>query len=131
MNQNSKVTPEQVEAFRTSQIAVLNDELRASIDCPKANTIVLTQSIVAMTYGNRDEAALRQAELFRIIKEYSDFGEDNDPYGEREFGSFQWMGEKCFWKIDYYDKSMKWGSEDPTDESVTHRVLTIMQASEY
>ena len=34
-------------------------------------------------------------------------------------------------KIDYYDASMKFGSEDPADLSKTTRVLTIMLAEDW
>ena len=40
-------------------------------------------------------------------------------------------GRKVFWKIDYYDPSMYFGSSDPADESLTRRVMTIMLAEEY
>jgi len=62
---------------------------------------------------------------------YDDFSEDNDPYGEHDFGSFKIEGHKLFWKIDYYAPDMRHGSEDPADPDVTVRVLTIMLASEY
>jgi len=52
-------------------------------------------------------------------------------HGERDFGVFEHQGQKLFWKIDYYDPTLSFGSEDPTDLSKTHRVLTILLASEY
>ena len=40
--------------------------------------------------------------------------------------------EKLLWKIDYYDqRDPDLGAEDPSDETTTDRVLTLMLASEY
>jgi Protein of unknown function (DUF3768) len=52
-------------------------------------------------------------------------------YGEHDFGSFELEGEKLYWKIDCYDKKMRFGSEDPSDPEQTTRVLTILLAEEY
>ena len=62
---------------------------------------------------------------------HEDFTEDNDPHGEHDFGSFEMAGEKFFWKIDYFDLDLKFHSPDAANPDLTHRVLTIMLASEY
>jgi hypothetical protein len=56
------------------------------------------------------------------------FTPDSDPYGEHNFGSFEHNGIRVFWKIDYYDRNLEYGSEDPSDPAQTTRVLTIMLA---
>ena len=65
------------------------------------------------------------------VRAFDAFAGDNDPHGEHEFGAFNLGPERLFWKIDYYDKDLAFGSPDPTDPSVTRRVLTVMLASEY
>jgi len=67
----------------------------------------------------------------RRVFAYSDFTPDNDPYGEHDFGSVEHAGKTIFWKIDAYDRRLKFGSPDPADEAVTTRVLTVMLAEEY
>ena len=65
------------------------------------------------------------------VRAFDAFDEDNDPYGEHDFGAFEFDGEKLFWKIDYYNTTLDGGSPDPSDPSVTVRILTIMLALEY
>lgn len=65
------------------------------------------------------------------VRSFTAFTRDNDPHLEHDFGSFEVRGEKLFWKIDYYDLDLTYGSEAPEDPSKTKRVLTIMLASEY
>lgn len=67
--------------------------------------------------------------LIDEIRMFNEFGEHNDPYGEHDFGSVHWYGEKVFWKIDYYDQDLTYGS-DPLEPNC-RRVLTVMLASEY
>ena len=62
---------------------------------------------------------------------FSAFTPENDPHGEHDFGSFALAGRKLFFKIDYFDATMQFGSEDPADPAKTTRVLTIMLAEEY
>ncbi|MEO5948902.1 MAG: DUF3768 domain-containing protein [Candidatus Saccharimonas sp.] len=67
--------------------------------------------------------------LSRAVEGFSSFTEDNDPYGEHDFGSLKFEGQKIFWKIDYYDRDLKYWC-DPLDKSC-RRVLTVMLAEEY
>lgn len=84
-----------------------------------------------MTSGVRALPLAAIQSLLRGVKTFSKFGPDNDPHHEHDFGSIELFGEKFFWKIDYYDKAMEFGSEDPSDPAQTTRLLTIMLASEY
>ena len=65
------------------------------------------------------------------VRAFTAFTDDNDPYKEHDFGSFSLIGETLFWKIDYYDLTLEYGSDDPANPAITRRVLTIMLASEY
>ena len=76
-------------------------------------------------------AADTQAAIVRKVMTFDAFTPDNDPYGERDFGDFEWNGVRCYWKIDYYDLDLKFGSSDPSNPAVTARVLTILRADEY
>jgi len=107
---------------KTEKIAELNDLCRTAMGV--TGKVVMTQGIAAMDAADRSRIR-EKVELF------NDFNEDNDPHGERDFGEFTHADEKIFWKIDYYDVRMQYGSEDPSDPSQTTRVLTIMLAGEY
>jgi hypothetical protein len=86
---------------------------------------------VMMTSGVDELPDCVKAEVLRQVATFSHFTTDNDPHGEHDFGSFTLVGRKFFWKLDYYDRDMLHGSEDPSDPEKTTRVLTIMLASEY
>lgn len=110
------------EAFRTQRIRRLNDALRRG-DCAKA-TVVITSGIQAL-----GEAQL--AQISAEVASFDAFDEGNDPHQEHDFGAITFEGEKLFWKIDYFDLSLQRHSPDAANPEVTHRVLTIMLASEY
>jgi Protein of unknown function (DUF3768) len=103
------------------KIRKLNDAFRRS----------LTGGKVMMTAGIAALSVAMQAKVLNEVRTFDAFTADNDPHGEHDFGSFEVNGRKIFWKIDYYDAAMEFGSEDPADPSKATRVLTIMLASEY
>lgn len=84
-----------------------------------------------MTRGVRSLPSFDARALIGAIAAYDHFSPDNDPYGERDFGAFHLFGVKLFWKIDYYDRKLEFGSDDPADPEVTVRVLTVLLPSEY
>ena len=106
----------------TSKIAKLNDLCRTAMGV--AGKLVQTAGINALPAA--DQSAIREK-----VETFSHFTSDNDPHGERDFGAFIHAGKRIFWKIDYYDRTLTKGSEDPSDPAQTTRVLTIMLASEY
>ena len=106
----------------TSKIAALNDLCRTAMGI--AGRLVQTPGIRALPLG--DQSAIREkVELFAA------FTPDKDPHQERDFGSFDHAGQTIFWKIDYYDPTLVFGSDDPSAARQTVRVLTIMLAAEY
>ncbi|UXT64186.1 DUF3768 domain-containing protein [Agrobacterium tumefaciens] len=73
----------------------------------------------------------RQQAVTVAVQAFDDFSPDNDPYGEHDFGALTVEDAVFFWKIDYYDLDLQFGSSDPANDDVTRRVLTVMRADEY
>jgi hypothetical protein len=123
---------------QTARIARLNDLAR------KAMGVACT---AVATVGFRSLPDADQSRVHEMIETYEAFDEDNDPHGERDFGTIYQLGdgqwtterprsrhderERVFWKFDYYDRDLQFGSEDAANPAVTRRVLTIMLADEY
>ena len=106
----------------TKKIAALNDLCRIAMGV--AGRMVQSQGICAMSLA--EQSAIREK-----VERFEAFTPDNDPHEERDFGSFEHAGERVFWKIDYFDRTLSAASEDPSDPRQTVRLLTIMLASEY
>ncbi len=120
---------------RAERIARLDDLARRAMGL--ACVVVATEGIRALPEA--DQSRLRE-----LLETFDAFTLDNDRYGERDFGAIYqgvdgvWSASRpadvaltVFWKIDAYDRELRFGSEDPADPAVTRRVLTIMLASEY
>lgn len=104
---------------KTEQIRALNDAFRTRLF---GGRLMLTQGIA----GRSDTE-----EILRRVVTFSEFNEDNDPRGEHDFGAFEHGNDTMYWKIDYYDRELQAGSPDPSDPTLTTRVLTVLLASEY
>jgi hypothetical protein len=108
---------------RRAKIQELNDAFRTSLD-QRLGRVMMTAGVAALP---SDVGAI----VLRRVATFSAFTADNDPHGEHDFGNFEVAGRKFYFKLDYYDSAMEFGSEDPADPEKTTRVLTVMLASEY
>jgi len=108
---------------KTAEIAKLNDLFRTGLN-RRLGKVLITHGVCSLPID-------QQMTIVHMVETFDSFTEDNNPHGERDFGAFEHAGQKVFWKIDYYDRSLTAGSEDPSDPRQTTRVLTIMLASEY
>lgn len=107
---------------RRDQLRRLNDQWRCfGIGCGS----------LMLTAGVHEQGAEFVSAAVAAVQAFDHFTSDNDPHGEHDFGAFTLQGERLFFKIDYYDLALECHSPDPADPAQTHRVLTIMFASEY
>jgi hypothetical protein len=111
-----------VEQVPSRRIRELNDAFRR--ESKGVGSVVVTVGVKAMGIDF-------MAEALAMTRSASDFSANNDPWGEHDCGALSVAGQPVFWKIDYYDLTLTAASENPGNEGVTHRVLTIMLASEY
>ncbi|HNX02172.1 MAG TPA: DUF3768 domain-containing protein [Candidatus Cloacimonas sp.] len=112
----------------SSKVAELNDKARRLLPTGFQPSVT--------TFGIQDKFPDPRA-LLTEIANFNTFTEENDPYGEHDFGSINFgedksrniKGTKVFWKIDYYAPDLI-GGIDPLDPACV-RIITIMLAEEY
>lgn len=109
----------------TSRIRTLNDAFRKS---PHDRSLGRTYT----TDGVQAQGPDFVARALVAVAGFDAFDGDNDPWHEHDFGALDIDGVRVFWKIDYYDRNdPDLGSENPADQAVTERVMTLMLAEEY
>jgi hypothetical protein len=108
-------------ARRTTSIRELNDAFRTTFH---GGRVMLTSGFNALP-------TVLKAQAIDRVRTFSEFKAENDPYDEHDFVSFELEGQQFFAKIDYYDRDMHFGAEDPSDPEQTTRIMTIMLADEY
>ena len=111
-----------------TRIVELNDRCRMGLD--RSARIVATRDCLAtIAKGDRNiDLVIAQARLLKAVRDFRFAADDRT---EHDFGALDLDGERIFFKIDYYDAALEYGSEDPSDASITTRVLTIMLARDY
>ena len=104
-----------------NDIATLNDKFRRSFI---NGEVLLSAGIAAMSSEDK-------ANIISMVQNFNDFTPSNDVYGEHDFFSIDYKGNKIFAKIDYYDLNYEFMSENPANPDITNRVLTILLSCEY
>jgi hypothetical protein len=106
----------------TARIRDLNDQCRTALGV--GGRLAQSEGINALPLAT--QSAIREQ-----VERFNAFTPENDPYGEHDFGAFDHDGQRVFWKIDTYDRTLTTCSPDPSDPAQTVRVLTVMLANEY
>lgn len=117
--------------FPTEEIATIarqNDQMRLGllIATPKG-----MNARVMLTPGIQAKGPTFVAHCLLSVSMFTDFSEDNDPFGARDFAALTVEGTRIYFKIDLYDEACEYGSSDPANLDRTTRVLTILLPSEY
>jgi hypothetical protein len=107
---------------KTHTIRDLNDVFRRNPQ--RHGRLVLTAGVLA-------EGTEFVDKCLQTVRSFDAFDDDNDPWREHDFGAFKVEEKRCFFKIDYYNRDMRYHSPDPTDAADTLRVMAIMLAEEY
>ncbi|MFZ2836393.1 MAG: DUF3768 domain-containing protein [Candidatus Saccharimonadales bacterium] len=107
---------EQAQNKISARIANRNDEFRRA----RTASYIVTQGVIMRVDLSR---------AIDTVRCFDSFNEDNDPYGEHDFGRVELDGEVLFWKIDYFNEGLS-GWCDPLNLNC-RRVLTVMLAEEY
>ena len=105
----------------TDRIRALNDELRRNL--PNGHAV--------MTTGSPRSAPKPSPGSSKPSRCTTIFVTPTTRMKNTTLGSFEADGAAIFFKIDYFDKDLRYHSPDPSDPSVTERVITIMLAEEY
>ena len=105
----------------SGRIAQLNDAFRTTLCGGK---VMITNGVDALGPDT-------VARILAKVTAFSDFNQSNDPYGEHDFGAITEACCTIFWKIDYYDPTLTFESDDPLDTKCTTRVMTLMLSNEY
>ncbi len=89
---SNEVIKEQNDTFRRAVLTGITTRLVGRVVCSPG----------VATLSAEELAALGQA-----VACFTDFNDDNDPYGEHDFGAVEVGDQRYFWKIDYFDRSSR------------------------
>jgi len=102
------------------RIRELNDAFRTTL---RGGKFTLTRAMLNLRIDDINAAV-------RAMQQFDHFDEDNDPFCEHDFGTFEISGLSYYFKIEYFDVEGKNRSPDPSRPEKTRRVLTLGMCGE-
>jgi hypothetical protein len=76
-------------------------------------------------------ATVEKLAVYKAVREFAALPNGDLPCRANDFGTFTLNGQDYAWKIDHYDHSREFGSDNPADPSVPKRVLSIFYADDF
>lgn len=111
---------------QTETIARLNDYARMGKD-RSAITMFTTNLLAELSDGKPGSDLVAQSKIAREMRRCT-FRDDSP---EKDMAWFEVEGVRVMMKIDYFDDTLEWGSQDPADPEKTRRVITMMLPQDY
>lgn len=112
----------------TNRIAELNQRCRQGLDLEAK--LVITNTCFAMLAKDQLDRLILSTQVQKALRDWKPAANDESD-NEQDFGILYVRDQKLFFKIDYYDRTLEWGSEDPANPEVTIRVMTVMMPEDY
>jgi hypothetical protein len=106
---------------RVALIREANDKFRTTF---RGGQVLLTASVTTLP-------DMVKASALEKVASFQDFNEENDPHFEHDYGSFDHCDREVWWKIEYWNETMDWASDDPADPEKTKRTLTVGLACDW
>lgn len=119
---------------KSKMLALQNDIFRTASINPlmlREKYLMGLEGQTVTTEGVRALGLIEMVDVLELVALFNEFTHENDPYGQHDYGSFDFKGKTIIWRIDYYDNNYRGGSPEPTDPKQTKRVLTVMLPTEY
>jgi hypothetical protein len=109
--------------MRTVETVRLENDIFRKTMLPSRNHRIIFSEIVA------DMADEKREQLITLVRNFTEFNEENDPNGEHDFGRVKLDSKDYFFKIDYLDSDWHYGV-DPLEQK-PNRVMTLMSSKEW
>lgn len=117
--------------LQSAAIAAQNDLFRNSIADPMQSARRGIEGTRRMSQAIAARGPEFQAKVIQAVADFDGFTSDNDPWGERGYGTVTVEGQAIFWSIDLFDEEFEEASALPWSPDHTLRLLRIEMATQH